>query len=181
LLKTFLGDCSSLNANALCMLDQLLKLVEQSAQQPIVQNKAIPDQFNNAAIKDVTQQILSTLKSEIANGNMQQIVGLFQTGGKSLNAHPVIGNINQSVINSLVSKFGINASLAQTIASEVVPNVIGQVIRKANDPKDIDFDLQQMMRSMSGNSGLDISGMLSQQPKGAIGNIGNVFGKLFGK
>lgn len=174
-------DCGSLKINPIRMLDQLLKLVEQSAQQPIVQNKAIPDQFNNAAIKDVTQQILSTLKAEIANGNMQQIVGLFQSGGKSLNAHPVIGNINQSVVNSLVTKFGLNASLAQQVASEVVPGVIGQVIRKANDPKDIDFDLQQMMRTMSGNNTLDISGMLGQQPKGAIGSIGNVFGKLFGK
>ncbi len=181
MLKTFCMDSASLKANRIRMLDQLLKLVEQSAQQPIVQNKAIPDQFNNAAIKDVTQQILSTLKAEIANGNMQQIVGLFQSNGRSLNAHPVVSNINQSVINSLVSKFGINASLAQTVAAEVVPNVIGQVIRKANDPKDIDFDLQQMMRSMSGNSSLDISGMITQQPKGAIGSIGNVFGKLFGK
>ena len=47
------------------MLDPLLKLVEQSAQQHIIQNKAIPDQFNNASIKEVTNQILNNLKGQV--------------------------------------------------------------------------------------------------------------------
>lgn len=164
------------------MLDQLLKLVEQSAQQPIVQNKDIPDQFNNAAIKEVTNQILTNLKGQVAQGNMQQIVTLFQGGaGRTLGSNPMINSMVTSVTSSLTTKFGISDQVAQSIANNLVPTVIGQVIKKANDPHDIDFDLQQMMRSMTGNSGLDISGMLGQNPKGAIGSIGNVFGKLFGK
>jgi hypothetical protein len=82
------------------------------------------------------------------------------------------------VTSSLTTKFGIAGPAAQSIASELVPNVIGQVIRKANYPKDIDFDLQQMMRTMSGNNSLDITGMTGQGPKGIVGNV---FGKLFGK
>ncbi len=164
------------------MLDQLLKLVEQNAQQPIVQNKAIPDQFNNAAIKEVTTQILNNLKGQVAQGNIQQVVTLFHGGGgKTLGTNPVISNMVTSVTTSLTSKFGISDQVAQSIAANLVPTVIGQVIKKANDPHDIDFDLQQMMRNMTGNNSLDISGMIGQPQKGAIGSIGNVFGKLFGK
>ncbi len=164
------------------MLDQLLKLVEQNAQQPIIQNKALPDQFNNAAIKEVTNQILLNLKGQVAQGNLPQIVALFKNGGgRALGANPVVNNIISSVTSGLTSKFGITDQAAQSVATTLVPNVIGQVIKKANDPQDIEFDLQQMMRSMSGNNTLDISALMGQSSKGAIGSLGNVFGKLFGK
>ena len=164
------------------MLDSLAKVVEDSAQQAIVQNKAIPDQFNNAAIKEVTNQIISTLKGQVAQGNIQQVVTMFQPGAaKTLGTNTIVASIISSVTGSLQSKFGISPEIAQSVANNVVPSVITQVIRKANDPQDIDFDLQQMMRGMTGNNSLDISGMLGQGPKGALGSIGNVFGKLFGK
>ncbi len=164
------------------MLEQFMKLVEQSAQQHIIQNKAIPDQFNNAAIREVSNHIFNTLKDQVSQGNMQQVIALFQGGAnRSLGANPVIGNIISSITNSLTTKFGIPSQDSLAVASNLVPTVIGQLISKANDPRDIDFDLQQMMRGMSGNNALDISGMLSQAPKSSLGNIGNVLGKLFKK
>jgi hypothetical protein len=53
------------------MLDQLMKLVEQHAGDAIVNNPAIPNQHNNAAIKDVASQIFSGLQSQASGGNMQ--------------------------------------------------------------------------------------------------------------
>ena len=163
------------------MLEQLLKLVEQNAQQPIIQNKAIPDQFNNAAIKEVTNQIIESLKGQISQGNIQQVVSMFQSGGRSIGTNPVVGNVISSVSASLTSKFGISQEVAQSVANDVVPSVISQVVKKANDPHDIDFDLQQMMRGMTGNSSLDITSIIGQSQKGTMGSIGNIFGKLFGK
>ena len=164
------------------MLEPLSKLVEESAQQVIVQNKSIPDQFNNAAIKEVSNQIFNSLKGQVAQGGIQNVVSMFQTGaGRTVGTNPVVTTIISSVTSSLQSKFGISADVAQSVADSLVPQVISQVIKKANDPQNIEFDLQHMMRTMSGNSSLDISGMLGQSPKGALGSIGNVFGKLFGK
>ena len=163
------------------MLEPLSKLVEESAQQAIVQNKAIPDQFNNAAIKEVTNQIFSSLKGQVSQGNMQQVIAMFQAGASAkMSTNPVISTIISSVTASLQSKFGIAPDVAQSVANGLVPQVISQVIKKSNDPQNIEFDLQHMMRGMTGDSSLDISGMLGQ-PKGTLGTIGNVFGKLFGK
>jgi hypothetical protein len=161
------------------MLDPLLKLVELNAQQEIVQNKAIPDQFNNAAIKEVTNQIVNNLKNEVAQGHMPQIVAMFQAGAvRSLGSNPVVTTMVSSVTESLSSKFSIPQQVAQSVAANLVPTVMTQVIKKANDPRDIDFDLQQMMRGMTGDSSLDISSMVNQ-PKGAIGKAGDLIGKLF--
>jgi hypothetical protein len=164
------------------MLEQLMKLVEQNADQQIVQNKAIPDQFNNAAIKEVTNQIFNNLKGQVVGGNMQQIVAMFHDKrGKSVGGNPVVTSMISSVTSSLNSKFGISPQVAESVAASLVPQVLNQVIKKANDPQDIDFDLQQMMRGMSGNSSLDISSMIAGTPKGGLGGLGDVLGKLFGK
>ena len=67
------------------MLDQLVKLVEQNAGEAIVKNQAIPNQFNNAAIHEVAGSIFNTLKGQVAQGNMQQVVSMFQ-GGANMNS-----------------------------------------------------------------------------------------------
>lgn len=162
------------------MLDQLLKLVEQNAGQAIVGNKAIPDQLNNAAIKEVTNQIFNGLKGQVTRGNMEQVISLFQ-GGATKATSPVIDSIIQTVTSSLSSKFSIAPDVARSVADKIVPPVMNQVIKKTNDPRDIDFDLQQMLRGMSGNSQLDISSLLPSTSKTTIGSIGQVFSKLFGK
>lgn len=162
------------------MLDQLLKLVEQNARQSILENKAIPDQLNNAAIKEVTNQIFNGIKGEVMHGNMPQVIALFQAG-ITKQPSPVMTSIMETVTNSLASKFNISVEVARSVASQIVPVVMTQVIKKTNDPRDIDFDLQHMLRSMSGNNQLDISSMLPRQPKTTIGSISGVFSKLFKK
>ena len=161
------------------MLDQLLKLVEQSAQAPIVQNKDIPDQLNNAAIKEVTNQILTSLKGQVGQGNIQQVISLFQSNNAGRQTNPVVATIISSVASSLTTKFNISTQVAQSVANNLVPAVINQVIQKTNDPKDIDFDLQQMMRGMSGNNSLDISSFTIKSNQQSTGSITEIFGKLF--
>lgn len=162
------------------MLDQLMKLVEQNAQGPVVGNKAIPEQLSNAAIKEITNQIFNGLKGQVTRGNMEQVIALFQAGnGKTVS--PVVTAIIETVTSNLSSKFNIAPGVARDVADRIVPPVMSQVIKKTNDPRDIDFDLQQMLRGMTGNNTLDISGMIPAAPKTTIGSIAQVFSKLFGK
>lgn len=161
------------------MLDQLMKLVEQNARQSILENRAIPDQLNNAAIKEVTNQIFNGIKGEVTQGHMEQVISLFQTG-ITKQPSPVLTAIVDTVTRNLASKFNLAPEVARSVADQIVPQVMSQVIKKTNDPRDIDFDLQHMLRGMSGNNQLDISSMLPPT-KTTIGSIGGVFNKLFGK
>jgi len=61
------------------MLDQLINLVEQQAGSAIINNPAIPNQYNQAAIKDVAQQIFNGLQNQATSGNLQQLTSLFQS------------------------------------------------------------------------------------------------------
>lgn len=158
----------------------MLKLVEQNAKQAIVDNKAIPDQLNNAAIKEVTNQIFNGLKGQVTKGNMEQVITMFQAPNAKAPS-PVMDSIIETVTTNLAGKFQIAPDVARTVANDIVPSVMNQVIKRTIDPRDIDFDLQQMLRGMTGDMKLDISSIVKNTPKTTIGNIGGVFSKLFKK
>lgn len=170
------------------MLDQLVKLVEQNAGEAIVKNQAIPNQFNNAAIQEVAGSIFNTLKGQVAQGNMQQVVSMFQ-GGASQNAianNPMVRQMISSVAGNFASKFGVSSAQAQSIVSSLLPTVMNQFVQKTNDPKDNSFDLSNMMKTMSGNSNLDVASIVGQLAGGKsnsnpLGALGSLAGKFFGK
>lgn len=168
------------------MLDQLMKLVEENAGDAIINNPAIPNQHNNAAIKDVASQIFSGLQSQASGGNMQQIVSMFQNGGgSSIANNPMVTNIISSVAGNFASKFGVSPQAAQSMATSLLPTVMNQLISKTNNPNDDSFDLGGILKSATGNSGLDVGSILGQVTGGGnnnpLGNIGGMLGGLFGK
>lgn len=167
------------------MLDELIKLVEQNAGKAIINNSAIPNQHNNAAIKEVASQIFNGLKTQAQQGNMQQLAGMFQGGGSSLANNPMVSNLISSVAGSVASKFGVSPQVAQSIAASLLPTVMSQLVKKTNDPADSSFDLTNIMKTVSGNSSLDVGSILSQVAgggtKGGLGNLGGMLGGLFGK
>ncbi|GIL21695.1 MAG: hypothetical protein BroJett042_02080 [Bacteroidota bacterium] len=170
------------------MLDQLVKLVEQNADKAIVQNSAIPNQFNNAAIQEVAGGIFNAMKGQVAQGNMNQVISMFQGGASQSNLanNPMVRQMVASVAGNFASKFGVSAAQAQSIVSSLLPVVMNQFIKKTNDPQDNSFDLTNMMRSMSGNSNLDVGSIIGQLAGGKsqsnpFGVLGGLAGKLFGK
>lgn len=159
------------------MLDQLIKLVEQNAGSAIVQNKAIPDQNNQAVIKTVAEQIFTGLKIQAAGGNIQQLASMFQ-GGANAGSNPIVSQLIASVASTVATKFGISQQAAQSMASSLLPMVMNQLVKKTNDPKDTSFDLGGVMKSVTGNSGFDVGSLLGGK---SGGDLGNMLGGLFGK
>lgn len=165
------------------MFDQLMDLVKQHAGDAIVNNNAIPNMHNNAAIQDVTEQIFSGLKNQVSQGNFQQVISMFQGNTSSIGSHPIVTQIISSVAISVASKFGISQQAAQNMATSLVPSVMQKFITKTNDPTDTSFNLQGMLSTFGGNN-VDIGGILNkfgvntQQSEG-LGDIGNLLGKLF--
>ncbi|HPM32335.1 MAG TPA: DUF937 domain-containing protein [Chryseolinea sp.] len=163
------------------MLDQLLKLVEQNAGDAIVKNQAIPNQFNNAAVKEVASHIFNGLQGQVAQGNMQQVVSMFKgQSASSLANNPMVSNMINQVAGSFAQKFGVSPQVAQGIAANLLPQVMNQFVTKTNDPSDNDFDLQNMMRSFSGNQSLDVGSIIGKVAGGKSGGIGDVLANLFG-
>jgi len=155
------------------MIDQLVNLVRQNADDAIIKNPAIPNDQNNAAIQDVAQNIFGGLQDQVQGGNVSSILSMFNSGSSS---NPMVNQIIARVAGSLASKFGISQQTAQQIASGILPVVMNQFVNKTKDPNDNDFDLQDVISKVGGgniNAG-DILGKL-----GGSGGIGGALGKMF--
>jgi hypothetical protein len=159
------------------MLDQLVNLVRQNAQDSIVKNPAVPNEANESAIQDVAAQIFNGLKGEASKGNLQDVIGMFQGGGQSsIEGNPVTSSIISNITGNLASKFGISPQFAAGIASSLIPMVMKQFVNKTQDPNDHDFDLQDVVKSVTGNSNV---GDILSQFTGGKGAAANVLGNLF--
>jgi hypothetical protein len=153
------------------MIDQLIKLVKQNADEAIVKNNALPNQFNNAAIEEVASQIFNGMQTQVKSGNMQQVTSMFKGGDmNSLVNHPMVAQIISNIAGNFASKFGVSQQTARTIAMGLIPQVISQFVNKTNDPNDRDFDLQDMLQGFTGNPS-----------QGGLGDLGNVLGNMLGK
>ena len=163
------------------MIDQLIRLVEKNAGDVIVNNQAIPNQFNNDAIQDVAQQIFGGLKGQVANGNYQDVLSMFRGSKNSLASNPMVTQMISSLAGNFASKFGISPQTAQSVVAGLIPQVMNQLVSKTNDPDDNDFELQDMMRNFSGNGNLNIGELLGSLSAGSQqGGPGNVLGKILG-
>lgn len=145
------------------MFENLLNLVKEHAGDAIINNPAIPNQHNDAAINETTNGIMSALQSQVSGGNLQNIMSMFQGGNAA--SSPVASAISSNVASNLMNKFGIDAAQAGNIVQTMLPGVLNSLVNKTNDPNDSSFNLQDIISKVGGNTG-GIGGMIS-----------NLFGK----
>jgi uncharacterized protein YidB (DUF937 family) len=143
------------------MLDNLINLVKEHAGDAIVNNSAIPNEHNDAAISSTAGSIFETLKSQASSGNLNGIMDLFKSNGSSA----LSSSINSNVAGDLMKKFGLDNSQAASIAGSLIPKVMESFAKKTNDPNDSSFDMEGIMKSIGGTGGIG----------GMLGGLGNLF------
>lgn len=160
------------------MLENLLDLIKQHAGNAIVDNPAIPNEHNDAAIAVAGNSITDTLKDMLASGNTQDVVNLFNHQGGDIANTPAAQQISGNFIQNLMNKFGLGQGAASGIAASVIPTILQKLVRKTNDPNDNSFDIQSIIAGLvgstpqtsSGAGGLDIGNILKQFTGGGTTN-----------
>src|ERR1700743_541123 len=105
------------------MFDNLLDLIKQQAGGAIVNNPAIPNEHNDAAITEAGNSIMSELKNMVASGNTQSLVSLFNHQGGNIANTPAAQQISGNFIQTLMAKFGLSQGAASGVASNLIPGV----------------------------------------------------------
>jgi hypothetical protein len=138
------------------MIENLINLIKENAGELIVNNQAIANEHNDAAISETGNSIINGLKAEFSKGNIAGLSDILKTN-ENLTSNPIVANIISDLGNNLVSKFNVNQTDANHISSELIPNVMNQLISKINDPNDDSFNVQSMLSNIGGGG---LSGML---------------------
>lgn len=149
------------------MLENLLQLVRENAGEAIVNNPAIPNKMNDAAIKSATNSIFKALQGTAKSGNLNAVKELLQGGGNLSNS-PVMNNLSSNVAGDLMKKFGLDKGAASNIVSMLLPIVMSKLISKTNDPNDNSFNLDGIIGALAGGGTGKTGGLLGAL-KGILG------------
>jgi hypothetical protein len=143
--------------------DQLVNRVKEHAGDAIINNTAIPNQKNNAAIKETASSILKGLKGQMAGGNLGNITDLIKNGNISNN--PAVGTIKDQAVKQMMKKFKLDSSTAGAIAANLIPAVLSSLSKKTNDPNDNSFDMDDILKTLKGGGGIlgSLKGMLGKK------------------
>jgi Bacterial protein of unknown function (DUF937) len=175
------------------MLEQLMGLIQDHSQDAIVNNPAIPNEHNNSAMETIMGAITGGMQQHAQSGagGLAGLAGLLGgqsgTSGGGLMSNPIVQGIEQQAVSALMAKFGLGGGAAAGIVSQILPNVMGSMINKTNDPNNSAFGMSDIMNVMAdGKVDMnDIMGVASkfmgggQQAQGG-GGLGGLLGGLFG-
>lgn len=163
------------------MLENLIDLVKQNAGSAIINNPAIPNEHNDAAINVAGSSIMDGLKKMISQGNVQDVVNLFNHQGGDIANAPATQQLSGGLIQSLMDKFGLDKNAASGITSNLLPQVLQKLVHKTNDPNDSSFDIQSILSNVTGGqsgNGFDLQSLIGKFTQG--GNNNNSSGESKG-
>lgn len=152
------------------MLDNLLQLVKDFGENEVVNNPAIPNEHNNAVMGEAGMAVATTLQQALANGNVQEVLAMFQQGDADVMNSPLAQQAQGSFLDNITSKLGIDKGAAAGVASSLLPMIMNTLVKRTNSqaPEDSGFDLSSLIGSLTGagqpggQGGLDIGGLINQ-------------------
>ena len=92
------------------MLEELFNLVKEQAQGAIINNDAVPNEHNDAAIQEITNAIHSGLSEHLSGDNLEGILQMFQGLGGDVSGHPMVQGIISNAASSLAPPPSASAS-----------------------------------------------------------------------
>jgi len=146
------------------MLKELIDLVKQQAQQPVINNAAVPNEYNNAVVAEASNTVASGLRNIVAGGGLQSLLALFTGGGrdkKSLLSNPIVSMMMGHFAGKLINKYRLDSSQANNISGTLIPDVIGTLINKTNDSSNNTFSLEKLLASITGGKSNEVASQIS--------------------
>jgi len=157
------------------MLDQLIQTAQQQLGPQLEQIGVQPSQLGD--IFNVAQDSLTDgLQKEAVGGGLDSVFSLFNGQGGNLQSNSIVSSLSNGFVSSLVSKLGIDQSLASKISGVVVPFIMekfaGSETGSASSPTDLADKL-----GFGGDITSSLGGLLGGKDKGGdlLGGIGNLF------
>ncbi len=153
------------------MFEQLTDLVRQFGGDAVVNNAAVPNEHNDAVMNEASSSILDGLKEMVANGNTEDLAGLFNGNNAADASNPVVKQLTDKLSVSLGKKFGLDDAAASGVAGSLIPKVLGSLVNKAKDPNDSSFNVSDIIGAITGGNSEQGGGIMD-----AISKYGGQFG-----
>jgi hypothetical protein len=138
------------------MLDNILQMIREFGQQQVVENPEIPNENNNAVMAEASRAVTGTLQQQVASGNAGNIMDLFRNNDpQEIMRSPVAQEMQTGFMDNITRKLGINKNVAAGLAASFIPMILSKLVHRtnSNDPADNGFNLNDLVKSLTGGSG----------------------------
>ena len=153
------------------MLKELIELVKGRAQEPVINNPAVPNEYNNAVVAEASNTIASGLRNMVAGGGLQSLLALFGSGGrdrKNLLSNPIVSMMMGHFAGKLISKYNLDTNQANNLSGSLIPDVMGTLISRTNDSGDSQFSLEKLLGSITGGKSDEL---VNQSQQGGLQDL----------
>jgi hypothetical protein len=161
------------------MLKELFNLVKGNATDSVINNPDVPNEHNDAVVAEATNTVASGMQNIVAGGGLNSLLSLFRGDGtnrKSLLSNPIVSMMMGHFAGKLMNKFNLNNTQANNLSGSLIPNVLGSLISKTNDPNDSNFTLEKLIGSITGNK----SGNVNSNENTGSSSIGDLLKQFTG-
>jgi hypothetical protein len=142
------------------MLKELFDLVRGSAEQTVINNPDVPNEQNNEVVAEATNTVASGLRNIVAGGGLENLLTMFASGGqqsgKGLLNNPIVNMMVGHFTEKLMSKHRLGSEQASNVAGNLIPDILGKLITRTNDPNDNTFSLDNLLESITGGRSNEI-------------------------
>jgi hypothetical protein len=134
------------------MLENLEQFIRDNAQDLVVNNNQIPNEQNEQVIQAASGSIVDTLKSQLASGNIGDIISSFTQGD---GASGVANQATDNFTNKL-GALGINMDTAKSIGAALIPMIIAKFFSQSGASAGANagggFNLQDILGKVAGGA-----------------------------
>lgn len=150
-----------------------MDLVRKYTGKAVNDNPAVPNEKNEVATEQAGSSIMNTLKNALSSGRIGDVLGYFKSGGTQ--THEIVNEATANYAQDLQSNVGLDATAAQDVANNVVPQAMNEMAAKTADPNDSKFNIEEIFHKLSGGktSGLNIQQILNKYTGGRLDKDGD--------
>lgn len=159
------------------MLDQLLKMIQQSGQGSGTDNQGIPNENNEAIFNEAHQFLTSGLQDMAGTDELNNLVTQADNPS-TLGAVPSVQNLSNNFAGNIMKKFGLDSGIAKMIAAAIIPMILSKLLKGGNkSTSGGGFDIGDLLSNITGGSqSTPTQGKSSGGIMDTLSNLGAKFG-----
>jgi hypothetical protein len=135
------------------MWEQITQFIEQTTQQSVINNPAVPNEHNQAVIAEAQHAVTEKISGLAASGQAEEAAKMLQSPNS-----PAAQQVQNNFANNIMQKFGIDGAAASGIASSLIPSIMNAIRGQAGNGAG-GIDIQGLLQSFgNGNLSATLSG-----------------------
>lgn len=157
------------------MFDKLSSLFADEVKDAVKGKLTNDEEFNNNAdddtVKAGTSSIFESLKDELAEGKLDDIIGVLKNRSGDIFNNPIVKSLISKATGKLSAAKGLDNASAEKVVKNTLPEVMNKMEEK--DADDSAFSMDSMMGVLKGDK--EENGLLSDLTSNITGGLGGLF------